>query len=441
MASSVRPYNLDPAFERAVVYLSATRPAFYGRLGFRLDPEGLGLDACKSVMRACAAVYKDTGKGPAAPAVVMQRLRNQMDGGAITHDDYVLAQGLFDNMRNVAVDEDAVSTELVPLLKNRLALQALIKGSEQAGKGEVDVEVVRDLLDQASSVGKSDTSIGLELGEEAFDAMDALRDLPRLRTGVVEIDSLIGGGAVAGTLNMFIGGAGDGKSMGLAHLGSAAVRQRKFVGCVTFGEVNPAYWQARVIANLTGYPINEVIAGNARARKRIGEMKERGELGMFRCHEMTQGASTIVELKDWASRLEDQMKCELDLVLIDYADQMAARKTCKSEYEAMKYVYGDLRAWAVERNRFPLWTASQAKARQKVDVGRILGLYDAADSTHKVRIADLVVTLNVDKEKGEIKYFIAKHRLGKSDMLIGPLPIDFARGRMAPIPGETDMAA
>lgn len=441
MASSVRSYNLDPDFERAVVYLSATRPGFFGRLGFRLQPEGLGLDACVSVMRACAAVYKDTGKGPASPAIVMQRLRNLMDAGALTHDDYVIAQGFFDQMRGVAVDEEAVSTELTPILQNRLALQALIKGTEQSAKGAVDVEVVRDLLDQASSVGKADTSIGLTLGDEAFAAMEALRELPRLRTGIVEIDSLIGGGAVAGTLNFFIGGAGDGKSMGLAHVGAGGLRQRKFVGCVTFGEVNPAYWHARVIANLTGYPINEVIGGNERVKKRISKMKDNGEIGLFVCHEMTQGASTIVELKDWAARTEDQMKCELDLVLVDYADQMAARKNCKSEYEAMKYVYGDLRAWAVERNRFPLWTASQAKARQKTDAGRILGLYDAADSTHKVRIGDLVITLNVDKEKGEIKYMIAKHRLGKSDMLIGPLPIDFSRGRMAPIPGETLEAA
>lgn len=438
MATSVRPYNLDPDFERAVVYLSATRPAFYGRLGFRLQPEALGNDACISIMRACAAVYKDTGKGPASAAIVMQRLRNLVDTGAYTHDDYLLAQGLFDRMRAVALDEEAIVTELTPLLQQRLATQALITGAESAAKGEVDVEKVRDLLDQATSVGRVDTSVGLTLGMEAFEAMDAMRDLPRLRTGIVEIDTLIGGGVPVGTLNMFIGGSGDGKSMGLAHVGAGALRQRKFVGCVTFGEVNPAYWHARVMANLTGVPINEIIGGNERARKRIVNMRDNGEIGLFACHEMTAGASTVVDLKDWASRLEDQMKLELDLVLVDYADQMSPTKTCKSDYEAMKYVYQGLRSWAVERNRFPLWTASQAKARQKTDVGRILGLYDAADSTHKVRIADLVVTLNADREKGETKYFIAKHRLGKSDMLIGPLPFDFALGRMAPIPGESD---
>lgn len=439
MAERIKPYNLDPAFERSVVFLSATRPAFYGRLGFRLQADGLGNDACISVMRACSAVYKETGKGPASPEIVMQRLRNLMAAGAFTHDDYLLAQSFFDQMKGAAVDEEAVSTELVPLLKDRLGVQALIKGTEQEGKGTLDLEALRDAIDDALGVGRADTSIGLTLGAEAFAAMDALRVLPRLRTTIVEIDSLIGGGAPAGTLNFFIGGAGDGKSMGLAHLAAGGVRQRKFVGCVTFGEVNPAYWHARVIANLTGFPINEVIGGNEKVRKRIKRMQDDGELGLFLCHEMTQGSSTIVELKDWASRVEDQMKCELDLVLVDYADQMAPTKTCKSDYEAMKYVYQALRSWAVERNRFPLWTASQAKARQKGDKDRILGLYDAADSTHKVRIADLVITINVDKEKGEVKYLIAKHRLGKSDSLIGPLPVDFACGRMAPIPGETDL--
>ena len=440
MASSVRPYNLDPDFERAVVLLSSTRPGFFGRIGFRLQPEALGNDACISIMRACAAVYKDTGKGPANSAIVMQRLRNLVDAGAYTHDDYLLAQAFFDRMQSVTLDEEAIVTELTPLLQNRLAMQALITGTETAAKGEVDVVKVRELLDQATSVGRVDMSIGLLLGGEAFAAMQAMRDLPRLRTSIVEIDTLIGGGVTPGTLNVLIGGAGDGKSMGLAHIGSGALRQRKFVGCVTYGEVNPAYWHARVIANLTGFPINEIIAGNERVQRRVAEMQEAGEIGLFACHEMPAG-STVVELKDWSQRLQDQMKLELDLLLVDYADQMSPTKACKSEYEAMKHVYQALRELARERNRFPLWTASQAKARQKTDVGRILGLYDAADSTHKVRIADLVITLNVDKEKGEIKYFVAKHRLGKSDMLIGPLPIDFGRGRMAPIPGESELEA
>jgi hypothetical protein len=89
---------------------------------------------------------------------------------------------------------------------------------------------IRDLLDEAGSVGKSDTSVGLSLGDEVFDALHELHILPRLRTTIVEIDSLIGGGAVAGTLNFFIGGTGDGKSMALAHLAAGAMRQRKFVG-------------------------------------------------------------------------------------------------------------------------------------------------------------------------------------------------------------------
>lgn len=438
MSTPVRPYNLDPDFERAVTYLCATRPAFYGRLGHNLIPERLGVDACVSVMRACVAVYKETGKGPAGHEIVMQRIRNQMDAGSVTHDDYMVAKSLFDTMRGVAVDEAGISEELIPKLKEILTLEAMVKASEQAAKGEIDTSAIRDLLDEAGSVGKSDTSIGLSLGDEVFDALHQLHILPRLRTTIVEIDSLIGGGAVAGTLNFFIGGTGDGKSMALAHLAAGAMRQRKFVGCATYGEVVPAMWHARVIANLTGFPINEVLAGNERVKKRLTKMRDNGELGTLVCGEQTQGESTIVELKDWASRAEDKFKAELDLVLVDYADQMAPAKECKTDYIGMKNVYQALRSWAQERNRFPVWTASQAKARQKGDAGRILGLYDAADSTHKVRIADLVITINVDKEKNEVRYFIAKHRLGKSDMLIGPLPLDFSLGRMAPIPGLSE---
>ena len=94
---------------------------------------------------------------------------------------------------------------------------------------------------------------------------------------------------------------------------------------------------------------------------------------------------------------------------------------------------GYLRVYAHERKIF-CWTASQA-SRQK-DRKRILDLNDVADSMHKIRVADLVITLNVRDEGSEfpqIIFKIAKHRTGKSRVEIGPMPTEYERGRICPI--------
>jgi hypothetical protein len=63
-------------------------------------------------------------------------------------------------------------------------------------------------------------------------------------------------------------------------------------------------------------------------------------------------------------------------------------------------------------------------------------LNDVADSMHKIRVADLVITLNLQDEDAEdpsIVFNIAKHRTGKAKVKIGPMPTEYERGRLCPI--------
>jgi len=53
-----------------------------------------------------------------------------------------------------------------------------------------------------------------------------------------------------------------------------------------------------------------------------------------------------------------------------------------------------------------------------------------ADSAHKARIADIVVTLNKGEEG--ITYYVAKHRTDAGQQTVGPIPTDFVYGRICP---------
>ena len=74
-------------------------------------------------------------------------------------------------------------------------------------------------------------------------------------------------------------------------------------------------------------------------------------------------------------------------------------------------------------------TASQAKRSAGKDKKRVIGLDDVADSINKVRVADLVITIN---GQDELEYAVEKNRYGRAGVRVGPLPHDFACGAMVP---------
>jgi hypothetical protein len=126
----------------------------------------------------------------------------------------------------------------------------------------------------------------------------------------------------------------------------------------------------------------------------------------------------------------------LDMLIVDYGDKLVSahkNKDDKNSYTSARDVFEGLRVYAVEKKLF-CWTASQAN-RQK-DRKKTLDLNDTADSMHKVRVADLVITINLRNEATEIVFYVAKNRTGKSRGEAGPLPVDFATGRIAPIAHE-----
>ena len=436
MALVVKPYDFNSDFERAVVYLSATNTGFFGRLGFRLEAKGFALPASVLVMETALGMYHETGVGPSAPPIVMQRLANMHRAGKLLHDDLLLVQSFFDQYEHsgkaALVSEPAISAELIPILKHRLTDKALFGAIDNKAKGILDTTGLRTELETIDSLGLHDKSVGLELNDALWAAIEQQRLTPRRRTGISELDTQLNGGLVPGALSFFIGGPGDGKSMMLSHVTANCMRQRGLVGVVTL-EVNGIDWYSRVLANLTDTPI-DVVQGpnNAAVRKALRDQQEAGRLGAALVKDLTGVPTKVQDLKDWVKSCEDKMGRTFDLIVVDYADRMEPHKACKGSYESMLHVYDGLRMWAAEKRLWPLLTASQSKAKGKDQ--QTLGLYDAADSTHKVRVADLVITINVNRETGEVRYWIAKHRLGKSDLMIGPLPIDFSRGRMAPVP-------
>jgi len=422
----VDPYGLTEPFERVVVYMASSSPVFYGRIAHGVEPEGLANKHCRLLLTACHQINAATGRGPAAPLIVLQRLKALHEDGKLTFADLAICGEVLDTGEDEAagVGEDGVVTELAPIIQRRIQTEAHMRMLRDIATGGDCAKIIK-MLQDSQRIGVSDTSIGTKLGSESFEHIRRLRRLPRFPTGVSSLDAELGGGLLAGTTGILIGGPGDGKSMTLSQFAAHYVRKRQLVGYVTL-ELSEEHVLGRIIADLCSMPINSVVGpGMERAEKIIVDKQKRGELGGFVVKYMTPHATTVEDLKTWWQEVIDRVGRPLDALFIDYADKMSAPEE-KSEYQAMRRVYEGLRVWGKELD-IPLWTASQSKSRGGEQ--RLLGLYDASDSTHKVRVVDVVVTLNVSEDKRDITLCVAKNRHGESGAVIGPLPTNFAMGR------------
>ena len=102
-----------------------------------------------------------------------------------------------------------------------------------------------------------------------------------------------------------------------------------------------------------------------------------------------------------------------------------------NEYLAMRYVYEGLRRDIAVARGMWVWTASQA-SRPSKDSNKRLDLHHVADSMHKVRVADQIITLNPKDDGQQMEFFIAKNRMGKARFSVGPIVTDFEKARIVP---------
>lgn len=432
----VEPYPFTPSFEQQVVFFSCTRPKFFGRVEQALDIDSMPTEAARLALQAVKAIYGDLGHGPNDALLVIQRLRRWSDDGKVPMPKIQAVSDLLDAAEDAGLaDEEAVMGELAPVLKQRTFHEA-VKTSMDEYSSKGDMNKVVSMITRAQRVGTADMSLGTRVGEASFQVIEAVRNLDRLPLGIMEVDAAIGNGMPRGQLGVLVGGPGDGKSMGLNHIAGFGWSAGLFTGYVSL-ELPEHVVLARLKANVTGETIDSILEGNSAAKYKLGGMR----MGPMIYKWFTPQATTVADVTDWVKQAEDVEGRRMDLLIVDYADKLTTRlkggsKTQDNQYTTMELVYEGLRIHADERKAWT-WTASQAGRKNKKDKNRVTDLDDVADSMGKVRVADLVLTLNVRDEGATMEWYVAKNRTGKSRIKVGPLPVDFASGAMTVRP-KTD---
>jgi KaiC/GvpD/RAD55 family RecA-like ATPase len=422
-------YALDPKFEAVVAAYTAINRKFYGQLGHALNAGGFKRAVHKLVVSAAKEIAKDTGHGPGDQSIVMQRIRRWHNDGKVTLDE-------LDDVIDFFVDFDVgkapsvpdVIAEMTPVVQEKLRRTIVRRAIDSQSKGG-DLSDVEKLIKSAARVGKRDTNVGMRLGVQSISQIASMRFIDKLKLGIPELDIALQGGLPRGCQLIYVGGTGAGKSMGLAHTTAHAVEQG-YNALVATLEVSEAVWQARVIANMTGVAIDDIIAGkNVQATETLlSNMFPL--LGNLVVKSFPAKIATMVDIREWVRECCEADALSYDVLVVDYGDKLASHDhKDKDTYSAQGTVFEDMRLFGEELNMWTL-TASQAKRKGDKAKDRLLDIDDGADSQNKARVADMVITLNPHGDGDQINYRVVKNRHGLSGMTVGPIPHDWPFGRM-----------
>jgi len=427
------PYFFEPRFERAVALYACRSTRFWGRVGKDLEPDALGCDEAKHAVRAAVAIAQDNQRGPGSLIVALQRLRSWVEDGKLSPEDVEAVSDYFDAAEDAGLPpEEDVVAELAKLLKKRAKGDiARAAAADYAAKN--DFENTKREIARAEAIGGVDTTVGVELGEEAFAAIEADAKLKRLSTGILDLDMLLNGGRPFGTLNMYAGGPGVGKSMALSHEACSDIRAGLHTAYATLEVPIPGI-SARIMANLTGVPIDAILAEPRCAERALAQLK----LGRLHIQAFSPRVTTMEDIAEWVKSLEEKTGHKIDSLKVDYADRMGSRRAKKkdgSSYDLGEHVTQDLWDYANGEShlapKVKRWVSSATQATRKKDQRKKVTTDDVADSMHKSRITDMLISINQDPD-GYV-WFVAKNRYGKSDVSAGPLPHELECGRVVEI--------
>lgn len=442
LEDSIDPYPFAPQFEHAFVVALCGSAKLYALVGTAIEVDALSGDKFgppQLLTRACNAIFKEIGRGPDSHVVVMQRIRSWHDDGLISMDQTNAAVDYLTGYDGELPETETLANEVARVIKQRMHHDAMLQMHEVYA-GNRRPEDVRQTLELAESLGKVDTDLGVVMGKGSFNEIARLRSLDRLPTGVIELDAHTGGGLPRGQQMFYLAAPGGGKSIALSSQAAFGLRRRLLVGEVTL-ELPAGVILARVKANLTGIPINSIMSGDTNRCEELLEQMQ-PSLGTFYVKHFTAYTTTNAHIEDWVKSIEDREGMKMDLLVVDYADKLgvpaASEKRNSAEYHAMRVIYERFRIHAHERQAWMV-TASQPTRAHK---GRLLlDLDHCADSQHKVRIADQVISIN-PRDEGETNlFYVAKNRTGASQMKVGPIPHEYHLGRIAPIDASLDVLA
>lgn len=400
MSETEAQFDFDPAFQNKIAALFMRDTTFAMKTKDLVKPEYFAEDATGALIRIVQEhmkVYKAVPDFKILPTL----LKDELAAKRLRPD---MLDGIKSAIREAVTADlsnpDYVTDKIVDFAKHQAIEQAMMQSIPLLEKGQ---------FDKIAEVMKRATSVGVLVDEGAYDYWAEIENRTQERhdllagkvvregitTGYAGIDAhLYHYGWGRRELSCMMGAAKAGKSMSLGDFGRNASLAGYNVLYITL-EVGKRIIAERLDAANSDTMMRELHKDPDKVEATLKALHAK-KAGALHLREYPSGAFKPSQL---ARLLEDYRADGLlfDLVIVDYADIMAAEYRSDSLIENLRTIYIDLRAIAFEAN-VALLTATQtnrdgakAATAKATDVG---------DDWNKARTVDILIGINAtDAEK------------------------------------------
>ncbi len=318
---------------------------------------------------------------------------------------------VLNNIWNLEVtDKDFLEERLTEFIKRNIFIRRYTKSGHLfvAHKIQESFEEMQNCLEEIQKINFAPASRTFFFNDvnERIARRDQQSSLSNVKfaSGILELDTIMEGGLGRGELGIVVGGPKAGKSICLCHISGHNIRlHRKVLHFQLEGTQRTC--EDRYDARLLNWDYNKIKRNELPTNLSTNYSYFDNSLVIRYCNgwEFTT-ADIDNEIKDLK-----RYNWSPDMIIVDYGDLLRSRSTDirGNTYLEQQEVFRDLKTLA-GRYDIPIWTASQpTRAPQgkepEKDPTFLWTKNHLADCYAKVRVCDLLMTINVTNEERSAK--------------------------------------
>jgi len=400
------------------------------KVGVHVRPERFPDPAVRRIIEEVVTHYKQHGERPTG-VVVLQRLQYRVDDGKLTNED---VQASAEAMEKAWDSEEATAAYCGEAILKEARTQAMFTALDlglRTFRGG-DFDKVAEQVERAASIGKAtDNSPGVDIMQALAERTKRRRagtQIPRLGTGIGDLDDVIRGGLAAGELGTVIGAPKYGKSQ---FLNTVAYHVLSLGGTVFYYslEMGEADLVDRMDAAISRTPIDLLQEKADFVNEAVGDWLSQTK-GRMLVKQFPSYKTTVSDLEMHTQMLSIERGLEPTMLIVDSADFCGVKNAGRdsSRYEALGQVYSELRGMAVTW-QCPMWTATWAN-RESLEK-KVVTMGDIAESFKKAGIADLGVAIcgsEEERQSGILRLYTAFCRFASAGVMLGPYKNNYEMG-------------
>ena len=311
-------------------------------------------------------------------------------------------------------DVDWYLNNIEKFCRNR-GLESAILDSAEILNGTKTGDIQKMIADAMSISLLKD--LGTSYFEDPKTRLDRLKDRSNfMSTGWATLDRKLYGGYTRGSLNIFAGGSGSGKSLFLQNTVKKWSLMGKNVVYITL-ELSEDLVNLRLDAMMTGFGTKEILRNVDDTTVRIMNLKRTRKPGDLKVKKLPEAGTTSNHIRAYLKEYEIQENRKPDILVVDYLDLMHpnnAKIDVSNLFTKDKFVSEELRALGSEWD-IPVVSASQLN-RSSIDAQEFDHSH-IAGGISKINTADNVFGIYTSmtmRERGEYSIQLLKTRSSSS---------------------------